>query len=240
MADTFGLKIGLEGEREFKQSLREINQNFKVLGSEMKLLESQFDRNDKSMEALTARKESMNKAVDEQRDKISTLEKALQNATDSFGANDKRTQAWAIQLNNAKAELNNMERELDKTTTALENAGDGFEEAKGEVGDFSDEVKNAADVAEDADSSFSALGATLKTVGIAVGAAVVAIGAAAGAAGKALYDMAKDTANLGVEANLTAQKMGMSRQGVQEWDYILNQSVAALYNLSYGMRKSEK
>ena len=34
MSDSFGLRIGLEGEREFKQSLREINQNFKVLGSE--------------------------------------------------------------------------------------------------------------------------------------------------------------------------------------------------------------
>ena len=40
MADTFGLKIGLEGEKEFKKALGEINQSFKVLGSEMKLMES--------------------------------------------------------------------------------------------------------------------------------------------------------------------------------------------------------
>ena len=38
MADNFGLKIGLEGEKEFKNSLAEINQSFKVLGSEMKLV----------------------------------------------------------------------------------------------------------------------------------------------------------------------------------------------------------
>ena len=35
MADDFGLKIGLEGEKEFKKALSEINQSFKVLGSEM-------------------------------------------------------------------------------------------------------------------------------------------------------------------------------------------------------------
>lgn len=35
MADNFGLKIGVEGEKEFKKALAEINQNFKVLGSEM-------------------------------------------------------------------------------------------------------------------------------------------------------------------------------------------------------------
>ena len=40
MADDFGLKIGLEGEKEFKKALSEINQSFKVLGSEMKLGQS--------------------------------------------------------------------------------------------------------------------------------------------------------------------------------------------------------
>ena len=40
MADNFGLKIGLEGEKQFKDALREINQSFKVLGSEMTLIQS--------------------------------------------------------------------------------------------------------------------------------------------------------------------------------------------------------
>ena len=34
MADNFGLKIGLEGEKEFKKAIADINQSFKVLGSE--------------------------------------------------------------------------------------------------------------------------------------------------------------------------------------------------------------
>ena len=50
MADTFGLKIGLEGEKEFKKALAEINQSFKVLGSEMKLVESQFSKSDNSVD----------------------------------------------------------------------------------------------------------------------------------------------------------------------------------------------
>ena len=41
MADNFGLKIGIEGEKEFKNALRDINQSFKVLGSEMTLVESE-------------------------------------------------------------------------------------------------------------------------------------------------------------------------------------------------------
>jgi len=46
MADNFGLKIGVEGEKEFKNALAEINRSFKVLGSEMKLVESEFDKQD--------------------------------------------------------------------------------------------------------------------------------------------------------------------------------------------------
>lgn len=44
MADSFGLKIGLEGEKEFKKALSEINQSFMVLSSEMKVVTSQFEK----------------------------------------------------------------------------------------------------------------------------------------------------------------------------------------------------
>ena len=107
MADNFGLKIGLEGEKEFKKALADINQSFKVLGSEMKVVQSQFDKNDDSVEALTARNQVLGKEIDAQKKKIETLRQALENASTSFGENDRRTQQWQIQLNNAQAALNN-------------------------------------------------------------------------------------------------------------------------------------
>lgn len=120
MADDFGLKIGVEGEKEFKKALSEINQSFKVLGSEMKLVSSQFDKNDRSVEALSARNQVLNKEIDAQKSKIETLRAALRNAADSFGENDRRTQNWQIQLNNAEAALNGMERELSDNEQAME------------------------------------------------------------------------------------------------------------------------
>jgi len=76
VADQFGLKIGLEGEKEFKNSLRDINNRFKLLASEMNLVSSEFDRNDKSAQAYTARNSVLNKEIDAQKQKIATLEKA--------------------------------------------------------------------------------------------------------------------------------------------------------------------
>ena len=120
MADNFGLKIGIEGEKEFKKALSEINQSFKVLGSEMKLVSSQLDKNDKSVQALSARNTVLNKEIEAQKNKVETLRAALQNAADSFGENDRRTQNWQIQLNNAEAALNSMERELSDNERAIE------------------------------------------------------------------------------------------------------------------------
>ena len=112
MADSFGFKIGVEGEKEFKKALSDINQSFKVLGSEMTLVTSQFDKNDRSVQAVTARNTVLNKEIDAQKEKIGTLKAALDNAASSFGENDRRTQNWQVQLNKAHAELNGMEREL--------------------------------------------------------------------------------------------------------------------------------
>ena len=143
MADNFGLKIGVEGEREFKNALSDINQSFKVLGSEMNLATSQFDRQDKSIHALTARNNVLNKEIEEQKNKINTLEAALKNASESFGENDRRTKNWAIQLNNAKAELNGMEKEL--------------EESADDVVDLGDELEKAGKSADEAGGRFSKL-----------------------------------------------------------------------------------
>ena len=112
MADNMGIKLGVEGEKDFKNALADINRNFRVLGSEMKLVSSQFDKNDNSVEALSSRNKVLNKEITAQKQKIETLKSALDNATTSFGENDKRTQNWQVQLNNAKSALNGMEREL--------------------------------------------------------------------------------------------------------------------------------
>ena len=137
MSDTFGLRIGIEGEKAFKQSLREINNDFKVLGSEMKLATSSFARNERSIESLTATNTVLANQITAQRSKIDILRRALDNAATSFGENDRRTQAWQIQLNNATAELNQMEREVASNERAID--------------EMSNEMREGTENAEDLD-----------------------------------------------------------------------------------------
>ena len=236
MSENFGLKIGIEGEKEFKKSLAEINNSFKVLGSEMKLVDSQFDKNDKSTEALTARSEVLNKEIDSQKQKIETLRSALANAAESFGENDRRTQSWQIQLNNAQAALNGMERELNSNNTALGKADKGFDEAGDEAKVFSNSVKKAADTSEDADGKLSKLGDTAKKIGAALGAAAAAVGTACVAAGKKLWDMANDVGSAGDQIDKTSQKI-ISAESYQKWGYVFERCGADVNNLQTGMKK---
>lgn len=184
MADDFGLKIGLEGEKEFKKALSEINRSFKVLGSEMKVVTSQFDKNDNSVQALTTRNQVLNKEIEAQKQKIETLRSALANASESFGENDRRTQQWQIQLNNATAALNDMERELDRNNAALDDAEREMDDVADSADDMSEELDDAGDSAEKNKGKFEKFGSVLKSIGVAMGAVAVAAGAAAVSLGK--------------------------------------------------------
>jgi len=240
MADNFGLKIGIEGEREFKKALSDINQSFKVLGSEMNLVTSRFDKNDRSVEALTSRNQVLNKEIDTQKAKIDTLEKALQNAAASFGENDKRTQAWQIKLNNARAELNRIGKELDDNNAALDDAAKGFDKAGKEADDFGDEVKNAADNADDAGSRFNALGSVVKGVGVAMAAVFAAISAAAVSAGKALVDMTKEGAAFADDVLTLSAQTGIATDKLQEYKYASELVDVSVETLTSSMAKQIK
>ncbi|MDR0957924.1 MAG: phage tail protein [Clostridiales bacterium] len=184
MANDFGVQIGVDGEREFKKALADINQQFKVLGSEMRVVVSEFDKQDKSVEAVTARNDVLNKSIDTQRDKIRTLESALNNATKSFGENDKRTQNWTIRLNNAKAELNGMERELSNNEKSLDDMGKEEDDAAKSADNLGDKLTESANAAEKSESKFNQLGGVLKGIGTAMGTVALAAGAAAGKLGQ--------------------------------------------------------
>lgn len=228
MADNgIGLKLGIDGEKEFKQALADINKNFKVLGSEMKLVASQFDKNDKSVEALTARNEVLNKQIDAQKEKIKTLKSALDNAANSFGENDKRTKEWQIKLNNAEAALNNMERELKDNTAQMNKTGDAADK-------MGDEIKQSGKQADDSRSGFEKLGSTLSKVGAALGAAVAAIGTAAVATGKKIWDMANETAAAGDEIDKQSQKLGISAENYQKLSYAMERSGADVEDFKKG------
>ena len=168
MANDIGIKLGVDGEKAFKQSLRDINNQFKVLGSEMKLSASQFGKNERSVESLTSANKVLEKQIANQKQRVSELQRALENSANSFGEADSRTLAWQRQLNNAEAELNTMERSLESNTReikgmdkALKNFDD--KEFRNKLTKVGNSVKRCAKVAV---TAFATMAAGAVTMGV--------------------------------------------------------------------------
>jgi predicted nucleic acid-binding Zn-ribbon protein len=236
MSDTFGLRIGLEGEKEFRNALREINQNFKVLQSEMNLVSSAFDKNDQSVQAVAARNSVLNKEIDTQKDKISTLEKALSSATASFGENDKRTQAWVIQLNNAKAQLNGMERELASNNKALAESNSSKAAAEKADKDFAAAVK-------DIEASFKTLGSEMALVSSQFDKhdkSAQALASKNTVLNKEIELQKEKIESLGKAMNNSAAAFGESDKRTQAWVEKLNNAKAELNGMERELSNNEK
>lgn len=202
MADsTFGLKIGLEGEREFKRAITEINREMRVLGSEMKLAASAFEKNETSTASLAAKNQVLAKEIDAQRTKVETLRQALDNAASSFGENDSRTKNWQIQLNNAQATLNGLERELADNNKALDafgsqadEAGTDVKDAATDTGKLEEAVDDLGDELDDTAGKSHTFGDVLKAnlASEAIIAGVKGIGKAIASIGRGMADALKD------------------------------------------------
>ena len=67
-----------------------------------------------------------------------------------------------------------------------------------------------------------------------------AISAGAVAGGAALLGVAKNAADTGDRVDKLSQKIGLSRQGFQEWEYILSQNGTSIEVLQGGMKKMNK
>ena len=59
-----GIKIGVDGEAEYKRSLQNITQQTKTLGAELKSLKSSFEGEAKTIEQNRQVKEKLNQQID--------------------------------------------------------------------------------------------------------------------------------------------------------------------------------
>lgn len=119
---SFGGTVKLTGESEYQKALRGITDNLKVLNSEMKVVTSQYDKNDSSVANLNQQNEVLNKKVEEQAQKVGILSQALASAEQEAGKNSATYQKWSYELNNAYAELNVLNRELAINSEKLADA----------------------------------------------------------------------------------------------------------------------
>lgn len=137
MPTDIGPRIGIDGEKEFRQELTNISQQVRTLGSEMKAVTSAFDEGDQSQAKLTQQSQVLTKQIEAQRQKLELLQKGLDASAQKYGENDTKTLKWAQAVNSATADLNKMRQQLDKTESAMDDLGDSMDDIGSSAGGLS-------------------------------------------------------------------------------------------------------
>lgn len=188
-AYDIGPRIGIEGEKEFRNSIKAIDSEIRALGNELKTLSKEYDKNDTSIEGVTKKQQTLTKAIGATENKIKLLTsqynkqyqelKRLETALDS---------ARQLHGENSEEALK-AESALAKQATAVNNLESRLQTAKGQLATFSQELENtgnratlAGDKIQSAGDKLEAVGGKLSSAGNTLSAAVTAPLLAAGGA----------------------------------------------------------
>ncbi len=137
MADA-GFKLSVEGEREFKKAISEINAQIKANAAELKLLTAQYANTDDSMEKLRDRQNVLEEGLESQGKKVSTLRDQYEKMAETYGENDSRVLKLKTDLANAATEYANMSKEVKENQEAIDaswKAMENYQEVTARVGD---------------------------------------------------------------------------------------------------------
>ena len=141
MAVDIGPKIGIDGEKEFRESLRIMGQQLKTLGTEMKAVTSAFDVDNDSQKKLAAQSDVLNRQLEVQQQRLGEVQKALDYAKANYSENSSEVQRWQQALNNATTDVNRTKKQLNELETGVENVGDAMDGAGQKTSVFGDVLK---------------------------------------------------------------------------------------------------
>lgn len=160
MAGTdVGLRIGIDGEKEFKDSLAACSAQLKSLGAEMKAVTAEFQDNSSGMDAVTAKSNVLKKSIeandnqmklltsqyDRQNAVLLELSDALDRAAVEYGANSEEAGRAQNAYNKQYQAIMKTETQMNKTREATANLKKQLGELSGGVDDVGEAMDNAGE-----------------------------------------------------------------------------------------------
>ena len=143
MAVDIGPKIGIDGEKEFRDALKSMGQQLKTLDTEMRSVTSAFAANDNSQQKLAAQSDVLTRQLEIQKQRVTEIQKALDYAKANYAENSNEVQRWQQALNNATTDLNNTRRQLDELENGVDDVGDAMDDAGKKSSTFGDILKGS-------------------------------------------------------------------------------------------------
>ncbi len=135
MADA-GFKLTVEGEKEFKKAITNINAILKLNQAELQKVVAEYNASDKSVDDMTQKQKELGEVISRQTDAVAQMEDELARLTDSYGENDKGVIKMRTELDKATTTLANMNAQFKANAEELEKASKGAEEYDDVIADI--------------------------------------------------------------------------------------------------------
>lgn len=229
-----GPKIILEGEKEYRKAIADINREQRVLTSEMKKVSAEFDGNANSIDALNKKNEVLKKQYEEQEKNIRTLQGALEKAAEVYGENSSQVQDWQIKLNNAEAQLARLDKELQVNEKYLDEAKNSTDGNATSIDEYGKKVKKAEANTEDFNKELDNVKSTAAGFGKVVGGAIAGIGTALVGVMESTKEFREDFAKLETNAQTAGASISDVSEELKNLDAITGETdsnIEALSNL---------
>lgn len=117
MAYDIGPRIGIQGEKEFNDSIKKINNSLRECGSEMKALSAEYEDNANSQDALIAKNKNLAKEYDLQQQKMKLLQ-------DQYTKQTSKLKDLANELEKARREYGETSTQASKAEAAFNRQAD--------------------------------------------------------------------------------------------------------------------
>jgi len=151
MATQIGPRIGIEGEKEYRQQIQNIIQQTKTLDSAMEKTASEWTKNTSQMTKNKAVAQNLVQQIELQKQKLQQMNTMLDASVAKYGENATATLKWQSAVNETTASLNKMEQELKELNNAA-----NFTSLSTKFADLGQKMKNTGD-------SLTAIGTKMTT-----------------------------------------------------------------------------
>lgn len=146
---TIATRLTLEGEKEYKKELGEVNQEIGLLSDKMKRADAEFRGQANSIEALTTKNDLLREAQQKQIDKIAKLQTAIEDCGEAYGENDEAVMRFKRQLEKAETDLIDLNDELSSNERYLDEARTSADRCAKSIDEYGKQVKDAAKATDD-------------------------------------------------------------------------------------------
>lgn len=143
---NIGPRIGIEGEKEFRQQIKNINDAYKAMEAETRAVVAAYEAAGDEQGKLGATCKQLEKQIDLQKQKMEALQDAVDKASAKYGENSIEATRLRGALNDTKATVSGLEGELNDTRTRLKQTGEAVGNLADEMGDAGDRAIEFGDI----------------------------------------------------------------------------------------------